>query len=1491
MLNLIKEILRSMKRNVLAVVSLILLIFMAAFLFTNINDTTGNLNRSYTSLVNNGNLHDLTVDEMMPDGELDFSHYYSGASNNLNSTTKYISKSDSDYSFSIKQTAIASIKYTITDDGQDIMLSSKTPFIVQMEQKHGRHPIKTDVTIDFSNPTKNTQWIIDTLNSPANINVDGQYGLDMDMYLDQHNLPTTYDYSQISKWQDHINKDGTFTYNNLLTESLMYSSKSPQPANTTNDWLLVNDWTHIKTSGKYQSFYIENWNNGDYTKYFQNTLSSIPMGTFLSSETNAEDILNKIIVNNFDEMDSEMDKVVGKDNWRHYEALDMTTAKDHNLYKMIKTSNQDQVDKIDLYAGERLDNPKDLNLFSVTLQDIIDHPNNYTTKVNIKNIKNVMDTFEFFAKASNQTTKSKDYTNAFNELLSPTITPTQWKTDIKKISGSGSKGGAYIENKEYKLIVTYDSIDNIMASDYSSFSTILSPGFAKANNKVPLSPTVWNEHQSDTQDDFNNWITNLSKNNPENVVDVGGSKYIVLGIGLTPDFMYPIFNAQYLMPDTTTQALLYVNDNGFNNIHDAQRSASIEQYIVAKTKSGVSLQSTLDQINDWSAIHMNWPSNINAAHGAKDMTNKLNVSAGRVSFLGSLLGGINIVSTFLISFVIILSLIVGSIIIRKFITSNRISIAIMKANGYRSRDITKALMIIPVLITVLGGIPGYFLGNLAQTGTIMLFSDFWTVPTDVISFSWVAFLVVLIVPWIIFSLIILASTFYTLRGTISELMKEGSDVKPNILSNAAKKAVNKLGVMTKLRTSLAFHSTWKLTLLMVMSAAAISSITFSVSTQSQFSNSRDKSFEGKNYEFMMNLYSPTIEGGQYIGMPFEDFGKSIDGVPNTDKYVAKPPNVPWDQWKDKDQQWDYINTSVNGGFRKDPSFVTNYKPSTLGNYNSMSFPSMTDLPNMSSDPEMLKYKVQSKTAYDHKLGIGAKNSNAWQIAVAMMPDGQKQIAEQSFSDFMSYVYDNNLPLKKFIIKNGTEENPKWDFKEKDINNTLFLNEEFVGDVIKAYQDEGCNTTDFKLGYDIVPIESTDETYTYLQGSVDSINGKKNSKGSTITVNGIKTQDDKHQSRVKLYDTNNKYLNDELNQTLKNNVYPIIPNAFAAQNYNLHIGDKIIVNADNNAYRNQTNDAMKKDFDSHKKAVFKVIDITATYYDNEFYANQNDINKALGYDDPNFENRNALGVSATNAKGLSNSIGNIPFNGIITPENPKNSVPYTLYNGLSLYSPSGLYPATDKWDQTAAKKMFMSGNKTANNSSAVMDYISGATGIALKGKKMDEKAENLYKSIVKIYGSSPLVTTISNVNNKGITLNTFNQLTSTTEKISSIVIGIIIPISFLMVLLIASMLISDARKLVAMLKSLGFSDREAASIFLSIDLPVFVLGLLISLPFIYVISLIFSTVVFNFANILLSGTISWLGYGIAAASMIVIFYLTYLFSKLSIKNMNLVQELK
>ena len=132
---------------------------------------------------------------------------------------------------------------------------------------------------------------------------------------------------------------------------------------------------------------------------------------------------------------------------------------------------------------------------------------------------------------------------------------------------------------------------------------------------------------------------------------------------------------------------------------------------------------------------MNWPSNINAAHGAKDMTNKLNVSAGRVSFLGSLLGGINIVSSFLISFVIILSLIVGSIIIRKFITSNRVSIAIMKANGYRSRDITKALMIIPVLITVLGGIPGYFIGNLAQSGTIMLFGDFWTVPTDIVSFS------------------------------------------------------------------------------------------------------------------------------------------------------------------------------------------------------------------------------------------------------------------------------------------------------------------------------------------------------------------------------------------------------------------------------------------------------------------------------------------------------------------------------------------------------------------------------------------------------------------------------------------------------------------------------------------------------------------------------------------------------------------------------------
>ncbi len=58
-----KAIFRFFKKNILSIIGLIFLLFFASATFTTLNNTTNNLNISYSKIVEDGNLHDFVVNE------------------------------------------------------------------------------------------------------------------------------------------------------------------------------------------------------------------------------------------------------------------------------------------------------------------------------------------------------------------------------------------------------------------------------------------------------------------------------------------------------------------------------------------------------------------------------------------------------------------------------------------------------------------------------------------------------------------------------------------------------------------------------------------------------------------------------------------------------------------------------------------------------------------------------------------------------------------------------------------------------------------------------------------------------------------------------------------------------------------------------------------------------------------------------------------------------------------------------------------------------------------------------------------------------------------------------------------------------------------------------------------------------------------------------------------------------------------------------------
>jgi ABC-type lipoprotein release transport system permease subunit len=75
-------------------------------------------------------------------------------------------------------------------------------------------------------------------------------------------------------------------------------------------------------------------------------------------------------------------------------------------------------------------------------------------------------------------------------------------------------------------------------------------------------------------------------------------------------------------------------------------------------------------------------------------------------------------------FVIILSLLISTIILRRYITTNRVEIGIMQANGVHKYKIAISLTPFALLPAAAGGISGYLAGTLLQGPAIGLFKSY-----------------------------------------------------------------------------------------------------------------------------------------------------------------------------------------------------------------------------------------------------------------------------------------------------------------------------------------------------------------------------------------------------------------------------------------------------------------------------------------------------------------------------------------------------------------------------------------------------------------------------------------------------------------------------------------------------------------------------------------------------------------------------------------------
>lgn len=374
---------------------------------------------------------------------------------------------------------------------------------------------------------------------------------------------------------------------------------------------------------------------------------------------------------------------------------------------------------------------------------------------------------------------------------------------------------------------------------------------------------------------------------------------------------------------------------------------------------------------------------------------------------------------------------------------------------------------------------------------------------------------------------------------------------------------------------------------------------------------------------------------------------------------------------------------------------------------------------------------------------------------------------------------------------------------------------------------------YKVGYGAVPVESTDETYTYIDSTIEY-----NSNTISGKIVGIK----ENSKYINLYDNKNQIISNLLtNYNVCNNTYPLIINEVVNKAYNINIGDIITVKANNIYDRfNRKNIGI----DSFREVNFEVVGITSSKSEFQFYTLQTYANKILGYGD--YINSESIEWNGPNNPG----IGYVPFNGVFTNQ----TSPKMFYNYGGIYSPSSLTTSKGIWDTNINE--FSDGGGLSwviranwnilptlmrinylvdyENNNEIIDVSSEFSNIPMYTNhqlnyepNLDEVKTWIEQLVNTFETNQPLVNQITTLDTTMI--NTGSIFDNTFQQLEFIIVLCFIPTLLIIIILMTIMIVTESTRLVSLMKVLGISDFKNAFSFMFVYWVVLFLGIIISIP--------------------------------------------------------------
>ncbi len=1113
-----------------------------------------------------------------------------------------------------------------------------------------------------------------------------------------------------------------------------------------------------------------------------------------------------------------------------------------------------------------------------------------------------------------------DYLEYLSEMLA--INPDIFGVNLSDALLAAVDSFTEVTTDDYKIVI----------SDVGSYLAKVSSAYLK-NNKKEIYPMTLENAPKDSLE-----MQNLIENTLDKYkINVNGLEFLIIGEDATVDYLYPVTDLNNIQVNTETQALVYVNQSGFDRVKESNANAVINKYFLVVAPNDTTPTILQNKINEYIYVSTTGLNNYNNLTTEEknnalfkkaylyNETNPLKPEISlRVQTIETLISTINNINLLISSILIFLIGIITIFVIKRYVSSRSKVLGILKAQGYRSIQIAASICLFALIVAFFGATLGYIVGYFLQIPVMNIFSIYWTLPIGPSAFNVLSLIITVLVPLIGLVLLTIITTLFLLKVKPVKLMDGSFQLNNSKTAEVIKGKFHSKNIKSKFTLSLSLNSIWKLISLLVSLLLTVTIMSFSLASQNAFGNAVNKTYKNRKYDFKIELITPTLEGGaittfdkQSVGnLLYVPIGNPNEGSTYLSNYFAPGPN-------------DVINPVYADGF------------------------------NPNGTPSIHDKHIITKSSFDLFFNSGGVETNVWDSLFNSMPDSQRvSVVETSQyaakwlewtqgltnygqSDEYKLADDliNKAPYFKYLINLEKPEDSK--FVYRNINDTT--GEYYYEDIVitgnqlhqplarsgirEKYREFLVSAYDKSLNYDSTSPENENapefvKDFFLTFGSVmfDETTNEKFSYATTVnqndqshmpTINGF----DPNSKQVQILDNHGNNLLEIANNRWDNSkeVIPIIINHVVKDKRNLNIGSQLELTVINTTNRFTENIKKTLNIGSPKKTTWtaEVIGINETFINEEWTTTQKVINAITYLDDPQL------------------SIDNeIPFNGILsTDENPVQAT-----ESLGLYSENGYWSANNKIDLISTnlsseqqekntnifKELFYkiqgSGTSIVNNSvfaktlriinpnfshseesSLIEIFLLGNNSVSLPdmiNPGMETIVNNALEKFSEIYNSNNVVgPSFKDIQSKNIESGFISNTTNAINSVNTMVIVLSLLISVTILIMISTLIISENERNVAIFSILGYSNIEKMKLFFSLYIPIILLSIILSIPLTIGLITMFSSVVNS--TVLISLSISLGATDVLFSSLIValIFSATSLISWLNLNRIKPIMLLK